>query len=160
MTLYLRIIKSKDMTNKKISCSQLSEKKLEEKNDNGSLRYSDSDLQAFKKIVLKKLEKAQEEYAALKGAISLGNEQGTDDTYAVFKVMEEVHDANSREELSQLALRQIRFIESLQNALVRIENKTYGICRLSGKLIARERLQSVPHTTLSMDAKTEVSRQN
>lgn len=117
-------------------------------------------MQAFKKIVLKKLEKAQEEYAALKGAISLGNEQGTDDTYAVFKVMEEVHDANSREELSQLALRQIRFIESLQNALVRIENKTYGICRLSGKLIARERLQSVPHTTLSMDAKTEVSRQN
>lgn len=160
MTLYLRKIKSKDMTNKKISCSQLSEKKLEEKKDNGSLRYSDSDLQAFKKIVLKKLEKAQEEYAALKGAISLGNEQGTDDTYAVFKVMEEVHDANSREELSQLALRQIRFIESLQNALVRIENKTYGICRLSGKLIARERLQSVPHTTLSMDAKTEVSRQN
>ncbi len=125
-----------------------------------SLRYSDEDLQEFKKIVCSKLEEARQDYNDLKGIIMKEDDHGTDDTSPVFKIMEEAGDGTSREEVSQLAFRQLKFIESLQNALIRIENKTYGVCRVTGKLIAKERLRAVPHTTMCIDAKIEISRFN
>ena len=116
-------------------------------------RYSDEELQEFKNLILEKLEKARKAYDELKGAIS--GEDGNDiaDTSPTFKVLEEGAAVYTKEEIGRQAQRQIKFIADLEAALVRIENKTYGICRKTGKLISKERLRAVPHATLSMDAK-------
>ena len=116
-------------------------------------RYSDEELQEFKEIILAKLDKAQKEYENL--TASLHNSYGNDiaDTSPTFKVLEEGASTRDREDMARLAERQRTFINHLQAALVRIENKTYGICRVTGKLIPKERLRAVPHATLSIDAK-------
>ena len=115
-------------------------------------RYSDAELEEFRAIILEKLELAQRDYdlqASLTGAD--GND--TDDTSPTYKVLEEGANTLSKEETTRLAQRQLKFIQGLQAALVRIENKTYGICRETGKLIPKERLRAVPHATLSIEAK-------
>ena len=117
------------------------------------VRYSDEELQEFKDIILAKLEKAREDLKMLMDAYTNQDEHGTDDTSPTFKVLEEGYQVLSKEENSRLASRQQKFINSLENALLRIENKTYGICRVTGKLISKERLMSVPHATLSIEAK-------
>lgn len=116
-------------------------------------RYSDEELQEFKEIILKKLEKAQRDYDLLKSSIMNTDGNDISDTSPTFKVLEEGASTFSKEEAGQLAQRQMKFIQHLQNALVRIENKTYGICRETGKLIPKERLRAVPHATLSIDQK-------
>jgi len=116
-------------------------------------RYNDAELQEFKEIILKKLEKAREDYEILKSSITHEESNDTMDTSPTFKVLEEGATTLSKEEAGRLAQRQQKFIQHLQAALVRIENKTYGICRETGKLIAKERLRAVPHATLSIDAK-------
>jgi RNA polymerase-binding transcription factor DksA len=116
-------------------------------------RYKDSELKEFKDLLLHKLEDARKELGNLQSAILNANEHGTDDTASTFKVLEDGSDTLAKEEASQLAQRQRKFIEQLENALLRIENKTYGICRVTGKLIPKERLRAVPHTTQSMEAK-------
>jgi RNA polymerase-binding transcription factor DksA len=120
-------------------------------------RYSDEELQEFKAIILKKLEKAKEDYELLKNAINHSESNDTDDTSPTFKVLEEGAATLSKEEAGRLAQRQLKFIQHLQAALVRIENKTYGVCRETGKLISKERLRAVPHATLSIDAKKQQS---
>lgn len=117
------------------------------------LRYSDAELQEFKEIILKKLEKAQSDYELLKSQVT--NSDGNDiaDTSPTFKILEEGASTLSKEETGQLAQRQMKFIQHLQAALVRIENKTYGVCRETGKLIPKARLLAVPHATLSVEAK-------
>lgn len=121
------------------------------------VRYSDEDLQEFKELILEKLKKAEEDYAVLKSAMSLTTGNDTQDTSPTFKLLEEGAATLSREEASRLAQRQLKFIEHLKAALGRIENKTYGICRETGKLIPKERLLAVPHATLSIDAKNKLS---
>jgi len=116
-------------------------------------RYSDEDLQEFKELILQKLEKAQKDYDVLKESIDNSKGNDTEDTSPTFKVLEEGASVMIREEASRLAYRQQKFISHLKAALVRIENKTYGICRETGKLISKERLKAVPHATLSIDAK-------
>jgi RNA polymerase-binding transcription factor DksA len=116
-------------------------------------RYSDEELEEFRVIILEKLEKARRDLKMLTEAYTNSNEHGTNDTSPTFKVLEEGYHVLSKEENSRLAARQQKFINSLENALIRIENKTYGICRVTGKLISKERLRSVPHATLSIDAK-------
>ncbi len=116
-------------------------------------RYSDDELDEFKDLILKKLAEAQEDLDLLKGSLSHNDDHGTDDTGRTFNMMEDGSDTLSREEVAQLASRQEKFIANLQSALVRIENKTYGICRATGKLIQKERLRLVPHATLSIEAK-------
>ncbi len=116
-------------------------------------RYSDNELQEFKELILNKLVEAKEDLDLLKGSLSHSDNHGTDDTGRTFNMMEDGSDTLSREEVAQLASRQEKFVGSLQNALVRIENKTYGICRDTGKLIRKERLMLVPHATLSIEAK-------
>lgn len=116
-------------------------------------RYSDEELGEFRKIITDKLEKARDDLKMLTDAYSHANEHDTADTSPTFKVLEEGYQVLSKEENSRLAGRQQKFINSLENALIRIENKTYGICRATGKLISKERLRSVPHATLSIDAK-------
>lgn len=116
-------------------------------------RYSDSELEEFKELILKKLAEAQEDLDLLKGSLSHNDDHGTDDTGRTFNMMEDGSDTLSREEVAQLASRQEKFIANLQSALVRIENKTYGICRATGNLIQKERLRLVPHATLSIEAK-------
>jgi len=116
-------------------------------------RYSDEELEEFKQIILAKLEKAKEDLKMLMEAYTLDGEHGTDDTSPTFKILEEGYQVMSKEENSRLASRQQKFINNLENALLRIENKTYGICRVTGKLIAKDRLKSVPHATLSIEAK-------
>jgi RNA polymerase-binding transcription factor DksA len=116
-------------------------------------RYSDEELQEFKDIILSKLEKAKKDYELLKSAITQSDNNDTQDTSPTFKVLEEGAATLSKEESGRLAQRQLKFIQHLQAALVRIENKTYGICRETGKLISKERLRAVPHATLSIDAK-------
>ena len=118
-------------------------------------KYSDDELKEFREIILKKLEEAKRDYELLKSTLSHKDDHGTDDTSPTFKLLEDGSDVMTREETAQLAARQEKFIQALQNALIRIENKTYGICRVSGKLIPKERLRSVPHATLSIDAKLE-----
>jgi DnaK suppressor protein len=121
--------------------------------EKGRTHYSDEELTEFKELILFKLEKARHDLVLLTEAYS--NTGGNDimDTSPTFKVIEEAYDVKSKEENSRLAGRQEKFIQCLENALVRIENKTYGICRETGKLISKERLRSVPHATLSMEAK-------
>ncbi|MGM0477948.1 MAG: TraR/DksA family transcriptional regulator [Bacteroidota bacterium] len=118
-------------------------------------RYSDQELQEFKDIITSKLEEAQEDLTLLKNSLSHKDDHGTDDTGRTFNMMEDGSETLSREEMAQLAARQEKFIKSLNNALIRIENKTYGICRVTGKLIRKERLKLVPHATLSIEAKNE-----
>jgi DnaK suppressor protein len=116
-------------------------------------RYSESDLQEFKGLLLGKLASAKEELNALATSLSTPNANGTDDTAGTYKTLEDGSATLEKEQINQLAARQKKFIEQLEAALVRIENKTYGICRETGKLIPKERLRAVPHTTLSMEAK-------
>ncbi|MCF8220764.1 MAG: TraR/DksA C4-type zinc finger protein, partial [Cryomorphaceae bacterium] len=116
-------------------------------------RYSDAELEEFKELINKKLEEAQVDYNLLKGSLSHNDDHGTDDTGRTFNMMEDGSETLSREEVAQLAARQEKFIQSLRAALVRIQNKTYGICRVSGQLIPKERLRLVPHATMSIDAK-------
>ena len=116
-------------------------------------RYSNEELQEFKDIIERKLEEAKNDYELLKSAFSNKDDHGTDDTSPTFKLMEEGSDVLSKEETGQLAARQKKFIENLEAALIRIQNKTYGICRVTGKLIPKERLRVVPHATLSIEAK-------
>ncbi|HET7819400.1 MAG TPA: TraR/DksA C4-type zinc finger protein [Bacteroidia bacterium] len=104
-------------------------------------------------MINEKIAEAEKDYELLKNTLSHRDEQGTDDTSPTFKVLEDGSDAMSREEVAQLASRQEKHIQNLKNALIRIENKTYGICRVTGKLIPKERLRSVPHATLSIEAK-------
>ncbi len=116
-------------------------------------RYSDEELQEFKEIILAKLDKAQRDYELLNANIMNTDGNDVSDTSPTFKVLEEGASTLSKEEAGQLAQRQMKFIQHLQAALVRIENKTYGICRETGKLIPKERLRAVPHATLSIDQK-------
>ncbi len=116
-------------------------------------RYSDEELEEFKQIILKKLVKAHNDLKLLTESYTTGNEHDTNDTSPTFKVLEEGYQVFSKEENSKFAARQEKFIKSLENALIRIENKTYGICRVTGKLIPADRLRSVPHATLSIEAK-------
>jgi len=116
-------------------------------------RYSDAELSEFKEIIIAKLEEAKVDLELLKGSLSHSDDHGTDDTGRSFNMMEDGSETLSREEMAQLAARQEKFVQSLQNALIRIENKTYGICRVTGKLIQKERLKLVPHATLSIEAK-------
>jgi DnaK suppressor protein len=116
-------------------------------------RYSDEELEEFKQIILKKLEKAHNDLKLLTESYTTGNEHDTNDTSPTFKVLEEGYQVFSKEENSKFAARQEKFIKSLENALIRIENKTYGICRVTGKLIPKDRLRIVPHATLSIEAK-------
>jgi RNA polymerase-binding transcription factor DksA len=117
-------------------------------------RYSDEELEGFRVIILEKLEKAKIDYEQLRDGVS--NTEGNDvsDTSPTFKVLEEGATTLTKEETGRLAQRQMKFIQNLQAALVRIENKTYGICRDTGKLIPAERLRAVPHATLSIEAKS------
>jgi RNA polymerase-binding transcription factor DksA len=118
-------------------------------------RYSDAELKEFKELILKKLSEAQKDFELLKSTLSHKDDHGTDDTSPTFKLLEDGSDVLSKEETAHLASRQEKFIQNLQNALIRIENKTYGICRATGKLISKERLRSVPHATLAIEAKLE-----
>lgn len=116
-------------------------------------RYSDEELQEFKELILQKLEKAKQDYNLLRSNIINSDGNDVADTSPTFKVLEEGASTLSKEEAGRLAMRQLKFIQHLQTALVRIENKTYGICRETGKLIPKERLRAVPHATLGIDQK-------
>jgi len=116
-------------------------------------RYTDKELEEFKVLINEKLEKAKEQLALIESAYKNDSNNGTDDTSPTFKSFEEGSETMSKEANTQLALRQEKFIRDLKNALVRIENKTYGICRVTGKLINKKRLKIVPHATLSIEAK-------
>ncbi|MCK5400974.1 MAG: TraR/DksA C4-type zinc finger protein [Flavobacteriaceae bacterium] len=116
-------------------------------------RYSDADLADFKGLINEKIEKAQHDLELIKSAYMNDHNNGTDDTSPTFKAFDEGSAVMSKESNSQLAIRQEKFIRDLRNALIRIESKTYGICRVTGKLINKERLKLVPHATLSIEAK-------
>ena len=116
-------------------------------------RYSDADLAEFKVLILKKIAKAQEDLDLIKSAYMTDLNNGTDDTSPTFKAFEEGSETMSKEANSQLAIRQEKFIRDLKNALFRVENKTYGTCKETGKLISKERLMIVPHATMSIEAK-------
>lgn len=124
-------------------------------NNTEKTRYSDTELQEFKNIILEKLRIAKEELLALTKTLSNSNANGTDDTAGTYKTLEDGSATLEKEQTNQLAARQKKFIDNLEAALVRIENKTYGICRETGKLIQKERLKAVPHTTLSIEAKNK-----
>lgn len=117
------------------------------------VRYSDQELQEFKDLIHDKLEQARGLYQDLKGTLNHSNDNSTDDTAPSQSSMEDGSDALSREETTKLAERQRKIIVHLENALIRIENKTYGVCRATGKLIPKERLRLVPHATLSVEGK-------
>jgi len=119
-------------------------------------RYSDAELEEFREVINMKLAKALKDYESLKSAIMNNDGNDVTDTSPTFKVLEEGANTLSKEEAGRLAERQMKFIQHLQAALIRIENKTYGICRETGKLIPKERLMAVPHATLSVEAKTKV----
>ena len=120
---------------------------------NENNRYADKDLAEFKDIILNKIEHAEEDLALLQSTFKNDSNNGTDDTAPTFKAFEEGSETMSKEANVQLAIRQEKFIRDLKNALLRIENKTYGVCRVTGKLIQKERLRLVPHATLSIEAK-------
>tara|TARA_R110002049_G_scaffold37208_1_gene117532 strand:- start:91162 stop:91548 length:387 start_codon:yes stop_codon:yes gene_type:complete len=121
--------------------------------DDKNVRYSDKDLAEFKGLIKEKIEKAQHDLELIKSAYMNDHNNGTDDTSPTFKAFDEGSEVMSKESNSQLAIRQEKFIRDLKNALIRIENKTYGVCRVTGKLINKERLKLVPHATLSIEAK-------
>tara|TARA_B100002051_G_C16730819_1_gene638129 strand:- start:178 stop:555 length:378 start_codon:yes stop_codon:yes gene_type:complete len=120
---------------------------------NEKTRYSDSELEDFRKIIQNKIDKAEKDLELIKSAYTNDSNNGTDDTSPTFKGFEEGSETLSKEENAQLALRQEKFIHNLYNALKRIDNKSYGVCRSTGKLIQKERLRLVPHATLSIEAK-------
>jgi RNA polymerase-binding transcription factor DksA len=117
-------------------------------------RYTYEELQEFKEIIIQKLEKAQKDYELYKSLLSHDDTNDIMDTSPTFKVLEEGANVLSKEEIGKIAQRQLKFIQHLQAALVRIETGTYGVCRETGKLISKERLRAVPHATLSMEAKS------
>jgi RNA polymerase-binding transcription factor DksA len=123
--------------------------------DKTKTRYSDEELEEFRKIILSKLEKAHNDLNLLTESYTTGNDHDTNDTSPTFKVLEEGYQVFSKEENSKFAARQSKFIKALENALIRIENKSYGICRATGKLIPKDRLRIVPHATLSIEAKRQ-----
>ena len=125
--------------------------------DNLVARYSDKDLTHFRKIIEDKISKAQHDLELIRSAYMNDGNNGTDDTAPTFKAFEEGSQTMSKEANTQLAIRQEKFIRDLKNAVIRIENKTYGICRVTGKLISKKRLELVPHATLSIDAKNKMS---
>ncbi|MFN4914810.1 MAG: TraR/DksA family transcriptional regulator [Sphingomonadales bacterium] len=116
-------------------------------------RYSDDELQEFKEIILKKLATSREEFTTLQKSLKDGNENGTDSTNNNYLTLDDGADTFEKENTTQLAARLMKFIQNLEAALVRIENKTYGVCKTTGKLIPKERLRAVPHTTQSIEAK-------
>ena len=116
-------------------------------------RYSDNDLEKFRVIIHQKIDKAKHDLELIKSAYMNDHNNGTEDTSPTFKAFDEGSQVMSKESNSQLAIRQEKFIRDLKNALIRIENKTYGICRVTGKLINKKRLELVPHATLSIEAK-------
>ena len=116
-------------------------------------RYTDTELERFKKLIVQKIDQAKQDLDLLKSAYMNDSDNGTDDTSPTFKAFEEGSETMSKEANTQLALRQEKFIRDLKNALIRIENKTYGVCRVTGKLIKKKRLMVVPHATLSIEAK-------
>ena len=116
-------------------------------------RYGDAELEEFRSIIEKKLGEAREDLLILKGSLSHKDDHGTNDTSRSFNMMEDGAETLMREENAQLASRTEKFIKNLENALIRINNKTYGICRKTGKLINKDRLRLVPHATLSIEAK-------
>ena len=125
---------------------------MEDINNQEKVRYSDEELEEFKALILEKLERAHKDLELLNENVSrTGN--SANDTSHTFKILEEGSNVLSKEENSQLAARQYKYIQNLENALRRIENKTYGVCRITGKLIPKERLRAVPHATLSVEAK-------
>lgn len=121
--------------------------------DTERTRYNDADLEEFKKLINDKIKKALEQLELIQSSYKNDSNNGTDDTSPTFKAFDEGSEVMSKEANSQLAIRQEKFIRDLKNALVRIENKTYGVCRVTGKLINKERLKLVPHATLSIEAK-------
>ncbi len=121
-------------------------------NNQDRVRYSDEELEEFKGLILEKLARARKDLEMLNDNVSR-NGNNANDTAPTFKVLEEGSNVLSKEENSQLAARQYKYIQNLENALIRIENKTYGVCRMTGKLIPKERLRAVPHATLSVEAK-------
>lgn len=118
-------------------------------------RYSDAELEEFRAIIMEKLEIAEKEYEEMKASLMNADGNSVDDTSPTFKTLEEGASSLSKEETTRLAQRQLKFIQGLKAALIRIENKTYGICRETGKLIPAERLRAVPHATLSIEAKNK-----
>ena len=118
-------------------------------------RYNDEELAEFKAIILDKLAKAREDYELLRASITHSSSNDTEDTSPTFKILEEGATTLSKDECGRLAQRQLKFIHHLEAALIRIENKTYGVCRETGKLIPKERLRIVPHATLSIEAKKD-----
>lgn len=120
---------------------------------NSKNKYTDKELEGFRKIINEKIKKAQNDLELIKSAYMNDSTNGTEDTSPTFKSVEEGSETMSKEANTQLALRQEKFIRDLKNALVRIENKTYGVCRVTGKLIDKKRLNIVPHATLSIEAK-------
>ena len=116
-------------------------------------KYTDKELERFKKLILQKIDQAKQDLDLLKSTYMNDSDNGTDDTSPTFKAFEEGSETMSKEANTQLALRQEKFIRDLKNALIRIENKTYGVCRVTGKLIKKKRLMVVPHATLSIEAK-------
>jgi RNA polymerase-binding transcription factor DksA len=128
----------------------MAKKKVEEKE---KTRYSDADLQEFKQIILAKLEVAREEFSKMQKSLQNPNENGDENTSNQYLTLDDGASTFEKENLNQLAARQKKFIDNLEAALIRIENKTYGVCRVTGKLIQKERLKAVPHATLSMEAK-------
>ncbi len=121
--------------------------------DTEKTRYSDAELEEFKTLLNDKIKKATEQLELIQSSYKNDSNNGTDDTSPTFKAFDEGSEVMSKEANSQLAIRQEKFIRDLKNALVRIENKTYGVCRVTGKLINKERLKLVPHATLSIEAK-------
>ena len=117
------------------------------------IRFSDAELVEFKELINSKLDKARNDLELIKSAYLNDSNNGTDDTSPTFKAFEEGSETMSKEANSQLAIRQEKFIRDLKNALIRIENKTYGLCKVTGKLINKERLKIVPHATMSIEAK-------
>src|SRR5574343_379928 len=128
----------------------MAKKKVEEKE---KTRYSDADLQEFKQIILGKLEVAKDEFSKMQKSLQNPNENGDENTSNQYLTLDDGASTFEKENLNQLAARQKKFIDNLEAALIRIENKTYGVCRVTGKLIQKERLKAVPHATLSMEAK-------
>jgi RNA polymerase-binding transcription factor DksA len=126
-------------------------KKTEEKDQR--TRYSDVDLQEFKELILNKLKLAKDEFHKMQKSLQNPNENGDENTSNQYMTLEDGASTFEKENLNQLAARQKKFIDNLEAALIRIENKTYGVCRVTGKLIQKERLMAVPHATLSMEAK-------
>ena len=116
-------------------------------------RYSDSDLKEFKELIQQKIEKAEKDLMLIRESFINDQNNGTDDTSPTFKAFEQGAETLSKEQNAILAGRQEKFVRDLKNALIRIENKTYGICRVTGKLIGKDRLRAVPHATLSIEAK-------